>query len=89
MKNIVLLLAIVAITCTEALDSNVIPTPLPVLPQVIIPKIIEAVKPYIKKVFSVFQNDGDVKLQIAPFVIPLITTAVPIVWDIVKKVAKW
>ena len=89
MKYIVLLLAIVAITCTEALDSNIIPPTLPVLPQVIIPKIIEAVKPYIKKVFSVFQNDGDVKLQIAPFVIPLITTAVPIVWDIVKKVAKW
>lgn len=86
MKYIVLLLAIVAITCTEALDFSKVVVTHPDLPTIIVEKVI---KPLIKKLSSVFQNDGDVKLQIGPLVIPIITTAVPIVWDIVKKVAGW
>ena len=79
MKYILLLVAIVAITCTETLDSNMWKPPY--TPPVLIDW---------KKIFSsLFQNDGEVSLQIAPFVVPLITTVAPIVWDVVKKIFKW
>ena len=84
MKYILLLVAIVAITCTEALDSNLFvnPGPVPIFKPPTYPT-------WLKKIFSLFQNDGEVNLQIAPFVVPLITTVAPIVWDVVKKIFKW
>ena len=84
MKYILLLVAIAAITCTETLDSNII-TPI-WKPPIYIPPVW---KDWKKILSSLFQNDGEVNLQIAPFVVPLITTVAPIVWDVVKKIFKW
>ena len=82
MKYILLLVAIVVITCTETLDSNIYthsgPHESP----------IERIKKLFNQ-FKLFQNNGEVSLQIAPFVVPLITTVAPIVWDVVKKIFKW
>ena len=84
MKYILLLVAIAAITCIETLDSNVIK---PIWnPPIYIPPVLIDWK---KILSSLFQNDGEVSLQIAPFVVPLITTVAPIVWDVVKKIFKW
>ena len=87
MKYILLLVAIVAITSleTETLDSNFNPGPFTIID----PNMINWYTKWLNKVSSLLQNDGEVNLQIAPFVVPLITTVAPIVWDVVKKIFKW
>lgn len=92
MKFIVLLVAIVAITCAEdVFDLDTVQ--LPSLDKILefVKPVIDVIKPYIQplisKLFGTSQKTEDAKLQIAP-IIPILIGLAPTIIDIVGTIFK-
>lgn len=88
MKYILFFVAIVAIACVEEIDFNTLPNLKPLITP--FPPIVNICKlnpSLCKRVNALLTPNKDVNLKGGW--VDIVTTAIPIVWDVVKKIFNW